>query len=177
MTCRFGSEDAQRRPGDEMALKVERVVDGGVHTEKALGGCSRFEPLHLALSPSHDLMRVLSLIVHPEPLLMAAGQMEIPEGGAVGPQLVGHNQPGREALLSEKFAHQLRGSPPVSPRLDQDIEDLALVIDGAPQIHSPSSDAHDHLVQMPPVVRRGRRCRSRRAITEPNFRTQRRIVS
>jgi hypothetical protein len=38
-----------------MALKVERVVDGGVHTEKALDGCSRFEPLHLALSPSHDL--------------------------------------------------------------------------------------------------------------------------
>ena len=86
---------------------------------------------------------------------MAAGQMEIPEGGAVGPQLVGHNQPGREALLSEQFAHQLQGSPPVSPRLDQDIEDLALVIDGAPQIHSPSSDAHDHLVQMPPVARAG----------------------
>ena len=93
--------------------------DGGVPTERALSGCSRFEPLRLALSPSHDLMRVLSLIVHPEPLLMAAGQMEIPEGGAVGPQLVGHNQPGREALLSEKFAHQLQGSPPVSPMLDQ----------------------------------------------------------
>jgi hypothetical protein len=94
---RFGSEDPQRRPGDEMALKVERVVDGGVHTEKALGGCGRFEPLHLALSPSRDLMRVLSPIVHPEPLLMAAGQMKIPEGCGVEPHLVGH----REALLSE----------------------------------------------------------------------------
>jgi hypothetical protein len=56
--------------------------------------------------------------------------------------------------------------------LDQGIEDLALVIDGAPQIHSPSSDAHDHLVQMPSVARAGRR-----AVAEPNFRTQRRIVS
>ena len=84
-----------------MALKDERVVDGGVHAEKALGECSRFEPLHLALSASHDLMRVLGPIIHLEHLLMAAGQMEILEGSAVGPQLVGHNQPGREALLSE----------------------------------------------------------------------------
>ena len=114
-------------------------MDGGEHIEKALGERSRFEPLHLALSPSHDLMRVLGPIIHPEPLLMAAGQMEIPEGGAVGPQLVGHNQPGREALLSEKFAHQLQGSPPVSPRLDQDIEDLALVIDSAPRRRSQPS--------------------------------------
>jgi hypothetical protein len=45
---------------------------------------------------------------------MAAGQMEVAEGGGVGPQLVGHNQPGREALLSEQCAHQLQGSPPVS---------------------------------------------------------------
>ena len=73
--------------------------DGGVPAERALSGCSRFEPLRLALSPSHDLMRVLSPIIRPEPLT-AAGQMEIAEGGAVGPQLVGHNQPGREALLS-----------------------------------------------------------------------------
>jgi hypothetical protein len=29
-----------------MALVVERIVDGGVHAEEALGGCCRFEPLH-----------------------------------------------------------------------------------------------------------------------------------
>jgi len=54
--CRFGSEDPQRRPGDEMRLVVERIVDGGVHAEEALGGCCRLEALHLALSPSHDLV-------------------------------------------------------------------------------------------------------------------------
>jgi len=27
---RFGSEGPQRRPGDEVSLKVERVVDGGM---------------------------------------------------------------------------------------------------------------------------------------------------
>jgi hypothetical protein len=37
LRCRFGSEDTQRRSGDEEALKVEIVVNGGVHAEKVLG--------------------------------------------------------------------------------------------------------------------------------------------
>jgi hypothetical protein len=37
----FGSEDPQRGPGDEVSLKIECVVDGGVHIEEALGRASR----------------------------------------------------------------------------------------------------------------------------------------
>jgi hypothetical protein len=33
---RFGSKGPQRGPGDEVALKIERVVDGGMDTEEAL---------------------------------------------------------------------------------------------------------------------------------------------
>ena len=39
-----------------MALIVQRIVDGGVHAEEALGGRCRLEPLHLALAPSHGLV-------------------------------------------------------------------------------------------------------------------------
>ena len=46
-----------------MALEIEGVVDGGVHAEKALGGASRLEPLHFALSPSHRLMRIFGSII------------------------------------------------------------------------------------------------------------------
>jgi hypothetical protein len=58
-----------------MALNVEGVVDGGVHAEEALGGSSRLEALHLALSPPHRLMRVFGPIVSPESLFMGAGQL------------------------------------------------------------------------------------------------------
>jgi hypothetical protein len=34
--CRLGSEAAERSAGDEVALDVERVVDGGVDGQKAL---------------------------------------------------------------------------------------------------------------------------------------------
>ena len=37
---RFGSEYPERRARDEMALKVEGVVNGGMHAEKTLGGAS-----------------------------------------------------------------------------------------------------------------------------------------
>jgi len=58
-----------------MALKIEGVVDRGMHAEEALSGSSRFEPLHLAFSSPYRLMRILGAIVFAEPLFMRAGQL------------------------------------------------------------------------------------------------------
>jgi hypothetical protein len=73
LICRLGGEDPQRRARDEMALKIESVLNGGVHAEKLLGGASRLEPLHFVLSSSHRLMRVFDAIVLPQPPLVPAG--------------------------------------------------------------------------------------------------------
>ena len=70
----IGSEFSQRGSGDEMALKIEGIVDGGMHTQEALRGARRLESLHLALSPSQRLMRVLGSIVVPDPLFVRAPQ-------------------------------------------------------------------------------------------------------
>jgi len=48
------------------------------------------------------------------------------EGSAVGAQLIRDHPFRREALLAHQLAHQLDGSAPVSPALNQDVEDLAL---------------------------------------------------
>jgi hypothetical protein len=40
MRRRFGSEGPQRGPGDEVSLKIECVVDGGMDAEEALRGSS-----------------------------------------------------------------------------------------------------------------------------------------
>jgi hypothetical protein len=68
------SEGPQRRSRHEMALKVEGVVNSGMHTEEALSGSSRFEPLHLVLSSPYRLMRVLCPIVAPKPLFVPTAQ-------------------------------------------------------------------------------------------------------
>jgi hypothetical protein len=71
-----------------MALKVEGIVNGGVHAEIPLGGAGRLEPLHFALSSSHRLMRIFGSVVPPQPLIMWAGQSQTPERRGVGVQLV-----------------------------------------------------------------------------------------
>jgi hypothetical protein len=58
-----------------------------------------------------------------------------------------------EALLLEKLAHQPQRGPAVAAALQQHVEDLALVVDGAPQIHPPAGDPNHHLVEMPSVAR------------------------
>ena len=138
-----------------MALEVEGVVDGGVDAEKPLRGTGRFEALHFPLPPSHDLVRVLGAIVHPRPLLVTAGQAKGLERGGIGAQLVGDRQLGRKAPLLEQFAHQPHGRPFIPARLDQQIEDFALLIDGTPEVHAPAGDPHDHLVEVPSVARPG----------------------
>ena len=65
----------------------------------------------------------------------------------------------------------------ISPTPNEQVEDLALAVDGAPQVHplpairTPISSKCDR------ALGRGRPCLSLRAISGPNFSTQRRIVS
>ena len=77
---------------------------------------------------------------------MATGQSQTPERRGVGAQLVGDQQFRREILLLEQLAHQPQRRADVASALDQDVENLALVIDGTPQMHLLTGQAHHHLV-------------------------------
>ena len=57
-----------------MALKVEGIVDGGMHADEALGGSGRFKALHFVLAPPNSLMRIFRPIVLSEPLFVPAGK-------------------------------------------------------------------------------------------------------
>ena len=138
-----------------MALKVEGVVDRGMHVEEALSRSSRFEPLHLALSSPYRLVRVLGPIVAPKPLFVWTAQSQTAERRAVGAQLVSYQQFRHKPLLFEKLAHQPQRRPAVAATLDQHVEDLALVIDGTPEVHPLAGDPNNHLVQVPSIARAG----------------------
>ena len=77
-------------------------------------------------------MRILRPVVFPKPLLMPIGQLQISERAGVGAQLVGDQQFRRETLFLQQFAHQPQRRPTVASALDQHVENLALLIDGAP---------------------------------------------
>src|ERR1700730_12646583 len=98
-------------------------------------------------------MRILCSIVFSQALLMVAGKSEMSEGRAVGAQLVGRHPRRREALFAEQLPHQFDGRRPVSTTLDQDLEDLAFVVDGTPQVHVLARDPDNHFVEMPAIAR------------------------
>ena len=74
----------------------------------------------------------------PPPLLMWAGQLQMPERRGVGAQLVGDQQFRRETLLLEQLVHQPQRRPGIASTLNQHVENLALMVDGSPRyIRSP----------------------------------------
>src|SRR5881392_3560225 len=75
------------------------------------------------------------------------------EGSAVRAQLVSRHRLRREALLAEQLAHELDGCAFIPSTLNQDFENLALMIDRAPQVHLLAGDPDDHLVEMPAIAR------------------------
>ncbi len=54
-----------------------------------------------------------------------------------------------DTVVPEQLPEQYQGSLLVATFLDQDVEHLALVVDGAPQPHAPAADLADHLVEAP----------------------------
>jgi len=61
-----------------MSLKIEGIVDDGMYAEESLGGSSRFEPPHLALSSSHHLVRIFC------PIALLEGKVAIVTGANSG---------------------------------------------------------------------------------------------
>jgi hypothetical protein len=94
------------------------------------------------------LVRIFGPIVLPESLFMSAGQLEILKCGGVGPQLVGHTSLGMKPCSLSSLRMSFR-----APALNQLVEDLPLLIDGAPEIHPLTHDPHDHFIKMPSVTR------------------------
>jgi len=88
-----------------------------------------------------------------EPLFMRAGQPKMPDCRAVGAQLLSHQQFRGKALLFEPLAHQPERCARVAAALNEHIKDLALVVDGTPQIHRSARDPNHHFVEMPSVAR------------------------
>ena len=86
-------------------------------------------------------MRILRPIVAPSTALVAFLDPEIAGGSAVRPQIIGDDSIGDECVFLQQFAHQFQRGVPVPFRLDKNVENLALAVDGPPQIDQASVDS------------------------------------
>ena len=68
-------------------------------------------------------------------------------GHCVTAERVGEQHPSRRALPLEEFAEAPRGGLGVAPA--EDVEDVAVLVDGPPQMLPTAVDRQEHLVEMP----------------------------
>ena len=73
-------------------------------------------------------------------------------GSRVAAQLIGDQHTMRLSLLLQQLAQQALGSLLVAPALDKDIENKALLINGALKPVLDAGDSHDELIKVPLVA-------------------------
>src|SRR5271166_3401707 len=83
-------------------------------------------------------MRILGPIVPSQPLLVPSRQSHCGLCRAVRAKLIGHQNIRRKALFLKQLAHQFQGCSLVAPWLHQQIENLAFVVNPAPEPELPA---------------------------------------
>jgi hypothetical protein len=77
-------------------------------------------------------MRILRAIVPSQSLFVAGGQSEFCFCGCVEAKPICHKNLGREALLLEQLSQESHCSSLVASSLDEQVQNLALVVNGSP---------------------------------------------
>jgi hypothetical protein len=80
------------------------------------------------------------------------GAHQLAVGDAVTPQLVGDQHPRHPALLLHQLGEELLGGPRIALALDEDVQDVALLVDRPPEVLSLAVDLDENLVQVPLVA-------------------------
>ena len=112
----------------------------------------QFEPLQFAFPPSNRLMRVLGPVVGPQAAIVFCYKANGSKGRRIGKKLVRHNPARREAMLLEQLLQQLFGGFRISLSLDEEVQYLAFIVHGAPQLKAFPSDHDDHLIEVPVIA-------------------------
>src|SRR3954453_23061140 len=109
-------------------------------------------------------MRILRPVVEALVLAVLDARHDLPLGGSRAFQLVGDQHTRRPALLLPQLAQQALGGLLVAPALDKNIENVAFLVDRAPQPMLCAGDGDDDLIQVPFVAAAG--CAPTKAVGE-----------
>ena len=128
------------RRSHQVTANVEKVADESMHGQESLRLTGRFKPSHLSLTLPCGLVGDFGAIVPVSVRAMGDGRHDRSVRSPVAAQLVGDQPPRLTLLALQQLAKKACGSPAVAPRLDEDVDDVAILIDGTPEIVAPSLD-------------------------------------
>src|SRR5437868_6913407 len=123
-------------PGSEV------LGNGTIRRQEPLSMARRFEPLHPILALTRRPMRVLTPVIEIPTLPMFYPRQDLPFGRAVALELIGDDDAGHVLQALEQLAEKLLGCFFVPTALHQDIEDVIVLVDSAPQIMGYTQDSY-----------------------------------
>ena len=117
-----------------MATDPKQIQHDAVHRQEPLRVRSRGEPPHLSLALAGRLVRHFRSIVLVLSRAMHHGRHDRAVRRRVAAQLV-RDQPARGMPFAfQQCSKELDGRPAVAPRLDEDVDDVAVLVHRPPQI-------------------------------------------
>ena len=115
----------------QVTANVEEVADKSVHGQESLCLTGRFEPSHVSLALPCGLLGDFGAIVFVSVRAIGNGRHDRSVHSPVAAQLVGDQPPRLTLLALQQLAEKTFGSQAVTTRLDEDIDDVAILIDSA----------------------------------------------
>ena len=71
---------------------------------------------------------------------------------SVAPQLVGDDPPGHAALTFQQLTEETFSRTPIAARLEQDVDHVAVLVNGTPGILPLPLDGHEEFVEVPRIA-------------------------
>ena len=135
----------------EVSTDSEEILHDTVNRREPLELSGRLETPHLALPLTRRLVGDLGSIVRVLISDVDHGRDHDAGRGGVGAQLVGDQSSRDTALGFQQRPKESDGCSPIPVRLHEDVQDVTVLVDRAPQILSATLDRDEHLVEMPGV--------------------------
>ena len=114
--------------------------------QESLTLVGRFEAPHLAFALPCGLMGDFGPVVGVTFRDMNDRRHDGPVCRAIAPELVGDQPPGCASLTFQELAEEPLSCAPISTRLHENVEDVAVLIDSTPEILPLTLDRHKELV-------------------------------
>ena len=135
----------------EVSPDSKEILYHSVNRREPLELSGRLEPPHLALPLTRGLVGDLGSIVR---ILIRDVDHRRHHGaarGGVGAQLVGDQSARETALGFQQRPKESDGCSPIPVRWHEDVQDVTVLVDRAPQILVATLDRDEHLIEMPGV--------------------------
>ena len=148
---RASAEQTVVSRSQEVSTDAEQILHDTVNRREPLELSGRREPPHLALTLSGRLMGDLRAVIRVLIGAVKHRRHHRATGGRVTAQLVGDQASRHLPLVLQQLAKESHRGVPISSRLHEDVQDVTVLIHGAPQVLLATLDRDEHLVEMPGV--------------------------